>query len=95
MSCTTSFGVIGQNIDQKITNWESGGFSGWTDTTKKEAYEKILNKLKKDFQYNGNDINKEMKMKTTISIVDKSQIWYTYINGKAKYKYTIRIRNRK
>ena len=102
-----SFGVVSKDINKQITNWTSGGFTGWTDDLKKQEFQKILNNLKKqefqkilnnlknDFQYTGKTINNEMKMKTTISIVDKSKVWYSNLPFvEDKYEYTIRIRNR-
>lgn len=90
-----SFGVVSKDINKQITNWTSGGFTGWTDDLKKQEFQKILNNLKNDFQYTGKTINNEMKMKTTISIVDKSKVWYSNLPFvEDKYEYTIRIRNR-
>lgn len=88
-----SYGAIGKNIDERITNWYSGGSgAGWTDELKQKQYETILANLKNDFQYKGTSINNEMKMKTTISIED------TYKSGflwrETSYKIRIRNRNR-
>lgn len=89
-----SIAVESKNINKPITNWTSGRFNGWTDELKKEEYEKILTNLKNDFGYEGNTINEEMKMKTTISITKKSKVWYTELPlVDDKYKYAIRIRN--
>ena len=45
-----SFAVVSKDVNKKITNWTSGGFTGWTDDLKKQEYEKIYSNLKKDFQ---------------------------------------------
>lgn len=85
-----SYGAIGKDINERITNWVSGGYTGWTDELKQEEYKKILANLKNDFQYQGTSINNEMKMKTTISIEDryKGGLFWQEI------RYKIRIRNR-
>lgn len=90
-----SYAVVSKNINKQITNWTSGGYSGWTDELKKQEYEKILKYLKNDFQYTENKVNNEMKMKTTISIEKKSKKLSSYLPWKdTVYEYTIRIRNR-
>lgn len=89
------FGVESKDVDEQITNWSSGGMTGWTDELKKEQYKKILANLKKDFGYTGETINEEMKMKTTISITKKSKTFLSnlpFVDN--TYKYTIRVRKR-
>ena len=63
-----SFAVVSKNINKQITNWTSGGYSGWTDELKKQEYEKILKDLKNDFQYTENKVNNEMKMKRVFGL---------------------------
>ena len=36
-----SFAVVGKDINKQITNWTSGGYTGWTDDLKKQEYDKI------------------------------------------------------
>lgn len=84
-----TYAVVGEDINKKITNWSSGAITGVTDEAKKEIYQKILNNLRDTFQYDGSTINKEMKVNTTISVIDKKK---TLLGD--GYKYTIRIRNR-
>ena len=91
-----SFAVVGKDINKQITNWTSGGYTGWTDDLKKQEYDKILSYLKNDFQYTGDTVTNEMKMKTTISIEKKSRKVFSYLPWNDEvYEYTIRIRNRK
>mgnify|MGYP000020687874 FL=1 len=91
-----SFAVVGKDINKQITNWTSGGYTGWTDDLKKQEYDKILSYLKNDFQYTGDTVTNEMKMKTTISIEKKSRKFFSYLPwNDAAYEYTIRVRNRK
>ena len=90
-----SFAVVRKDVNKKITNWTSGGFTGWTDDLKKQEYEKIYSNLKKDFQYRGDSVNNEMKMKTFISIEKKSKKLFSQLPwNETEYEYTIRIRNR-
>ena len=90
-----NYGVISKNIDKKITNWTSGGYTGWTEELTQEAKEKILSNLKKDFNYKGSTINNEMRMLTKISIEEKKQTIISHLPWvENEYTYTIRIRNR-
>lgn len=86
------YGTIGKDINEKITNWYSGGYTGWTEEMKEEQAEKILANLKKDFQYKGNSIDNEMKMKTSVSIEDKYKGGFLWLE--TKYKIRVRYRNR-
>lgn len=90
LSVNKVYAVIGKEINKQVTNWNSGGFTGWTEELKEEAIQKILRNLKKDFEYKGSSINNEMGMKTTISIEDKHKGGLLWL----KTKYKIRIRNR-
>lgn len=90
-----SYGVVSKDINKQITNWSSGGFTGWTEELTKEAKDDILANLQKDFNYKGNTINKEMKMMTKISVEEKKQTFLSMLPWvENEYTYTIRIRYR-
>lgn len=89
-----SLAVVSKDVNKKVSKWLSGGLDGWTDEDKQEHFDEILNNLKEDFEYKGNDVTNEMKVHTTISIVDKTQTALSHLPWvKTKYKYKIRIRN--
>lgn len=90
-----SYASIGKNLDKKITNWTSGGFTGWTEELTNEAIADVLANLKNDFQYQGDRVNNEMRMLTKVSVEDKKQTIISHLPWlENKYKYTLRIRHR-
>ncbi len=90
----STYSVESKDIDRQIANWTAGGTSGFTKEQNLEQHKQILLNLQNDFQYKGTTINNEMKMKTTISIIEKydKQILLGLLGTEKRYK--IRIRNR-
>ncbi len=90
-----TYGTVGTGINKSLTKWTSLSV-GMEKEEKQQMVDEFLEKLRQDFQYEGDTINYEMRMLTQISIVKKTQTLISQLPWlEDEYTYTVRIRNRK